>query len=69
MHQALFAAARRVPVVALGDGIVMGAGAGLFMAAERGFRVATEATVFAMPEANNKHLESRFFVLSRYSER
>lgn len=37
-----------MPVVAVGDGIVMGAGAGLFMAA--GVRLATERTLFAMPE-------------------
>ena len=46
LHQRLYAAA--VPVVALCDGIVMGAGAGLFMAASR--RVASARTQFAMPE-------------------
>ena len=48
VHQRLFELAQRVPVIAVGDGIVMGAGAGLFMAA--GVRVVTERTVFAMPE-------------------
>ena len=46
LHQRLYAAA--VPVVALCDGIVMGAGAGLFMAAS--VRVASVRTQFAMPE-------------------
>jgi enoyl-CoA hydratase len=51
VHQALFEAwaVHTLPVVAVADGIVMGAGAGLFMAANT--RIATERTVFAMPEA------------------
>ena len=45
----LFELNQRMPVVALADGLVLGAGAGLFMAA--GARVASvEQTSFAMPE-------------------
>ena len=42
------AAAQGLPVIAVGDGIIMGAGAGLFMAAS--VRIVSERTVFAMPE-------------------
>ena len=54
VHQRLHALAHgtgpdpQVPVIAVGDGIVMGAGAGLFMAASE--RLVTERTLFAMPE-------------------
>ena len=52
VHQRLFELSRvgpkPVPVIAVGDGIVMGAGAGLFMAAS--VRVVTENSLFAMPE-------------------
>ena len=50
VHQLVFEARARVPVVAIADGIVMGAGAGLFMAAST--RVASENTLFAMPEVS-----------------
>ena len=44
----LFELRTRMPVVALADGLVLGAGAGLFMAAET--RIASDASSFAMPE-------------------
>jgi len=52
VHQRLLEAHTKhnIPVLALADGIVMGAGAGLWMAAQT--RVATPRTLFAMPECN-----------------
>lgn len=52
VHQRLLEAHAKhaIPVVAVADGIVMGAGAGLWMAAS--VRVATDKTLFSMPECN-----------------
>jgi len=52
VHQRLFEASTclALPVVAIADGIVMGAGAGLWMASN--VRIATNKALFAMPEAN-----------------
>ena len=38
-------------VICLGNGIIMGAGAGIFTGGTKGFRIVTEKSLFAMPEA------------------
>ena len=48
VHSQLARLAETIPVISVGDGIVMGAGAGLYMAAAT--RIVTERTLFAMPE-------------------